>query len=418
MDGTERGPDVTMDGKTIRPTGRLSARALLLAGLLAAFAWPGAAAAAEVRSGDTITVPAGETIDDDLVATGQTVTIAGRVTGDVYALAQTVVVTGTIDGDLIAAAQQVTLDGSVQSDLRAAAQRITVNGQVGKNVTVGAQRMGVNSGGRIGGSALAGAETVSTFGQLDRGLAVGAGTLQIGGPIGGRVQAAVERLTIEPGARIAGGLDYRASREALVPPGAVAGPVTFTRAERNDNDEDDEAAGQPSILNGLLDLGGLIGLAGSALLGALALRFLPGAPRRVMSEGRRRPLQSVGIGLAVLLATPVVGVMVGITLIGLPLALALGLAYVLALLLAWPALGLFVGTLIGRRIRPDAAIRPVWGLLLGLVTLHLATHIPILGAWVALFGLSFGLGLLALVLFAPRRSPSSVDLLGTSTPNL
>ena len=65
-------------------------------------------------------VAPGETLDDDLFASGQTVTVAGRVTGDVYATGQTVVVTGTVDGDLLSAAQQVVVDGAVNGNVRAA----------------------------------------------------------------------------------------------------------------------------------------------------------------------------------------------------------------------------------------------------------------------------------------------------------
>src|SRR5262245_7501392 len=80
------------------------------------------AQAVEFRSGDTVTVPAGTTIDDDLFAMGQSVTIAGQVNGEVYALGQTVTVTGAVQRDLIAAGQQLTLDGTVGGDLRAAGQ--------------------------------------------------------------------------------------------------------------------------------------------------------------------------------------------------------------------------------------------------------------------------------------------------------
>ena len=65
-----------------------------------------------------------------------------------------------------------------------------------------------------------------------------------------------------------------------------------------------------------------------------------------MLAGRQRPLQSFGLGLAFLLLVPIAGLFVAITIIGLPLALAVGLLYGLALLLAWPAVGLLLGVLI------------------------------------------------------------------------
>src|SRR5581483_12395187 len=92
----------------------------LLAGLLGLAVPPRPALALEHRHGDTVAVASSETIDDDLAAAGQTVTIAGHVTGDVFAAGQNVVVTGTIDGDLLAAGEQVTVAGSVLGDVRAA----------------------------------------------------------------------------------------------------------------------------------------------------------------------------------------------------------------------------------------------------------------------------------------------------------
>ncbi|MBA2449591.1 MAG: hypothetical protein H0V51_16345 [Chloroflexi bacterium] len=379
-------------------TTRLRLGAALLALLLGCVTLPGVALAMEVRGGDTVTVPAGVTIDDDLVASGETVTIAGRVTGDVYAFGQHVLVTGTIDGDLIAAAQTVRVDGSVLGDLRGAGQQVSVNGQVGKNVTAAAQTLNVSPSGRIAGSALGAGQTVSTLGQIGRGLTVGAGTLQLGGPVGGQVWARVETLTVEPGARIAGGLDYHATQQASVPSGTVAGPVAFTPVERV------ERADEPSSLNGLFDLGGLLWLAGSALLGAFALWLFPSAPERISTLGQRRPLQGFGLGLAVLLATPLLALVAAISLIGLPLTFALGSLYGLALLLAWPALGLFTGALLTRAVQQVRGLRPVWLLLLGLVGLHLVTHLPVLGGLIAFFGLAFGLGLLTQLVLSWRRS--------------
>ena len=391
---------------------RVRLGAMLLALMLGVVALPGAALAMEVRSGDSITVPADVTIEDDLIATGGTITIAGRVTGDVYAFGQVVLVTGTVGGDLIAAAQQVTLDGHVLGDARVAGQQVAINGQVDRNVTTAGQHVGANPSGRIGGGVLGAAQTLGTFGQVGRGLTVGAGTLQIGGPIGGHVQAAVETLTVEPDARIAGGLSYRAPREATLPSGAVAGPVAFTSAAP------DGSADESSPLNGLFDLGGLLWLVGSALLGAFALWLFPSASERIARAGRRRPLQSFGLGLAILLATPLAGLVAAISLIGLPLTVALALLYGLALLLAWPALGLFVGTLLVGAMRRGVALHAGWLLLLGLVALHLVTHLPVLGGWLTFFGLVFGLGLLAQLALSWRRSEATAGASEAYSPSL
>jgi cytoskeletal protein CcmA (bactofilin family) len=363
---------------------------------------PAPALALDARSGTTVTVPAGQTVEDDLVATGETVTIAGRVTGDVYAFARTVVVTGTIDGDLIAAGEQVTLEGAVLGDVRVGASQVAINGQVGKNVTAGAGRVDIGPRGQIGGSVLAGTNVLASFGSVGRGVTVGGSSVQIAGTVGESVQASVGTLTVEPGAKISGAVVYEADQEAAIPAGAAAGPVTFTQRPI-------EPPQQESPLFGLFDVGGLIWLAGSALLGILLVKLFPRAADGVVQAGRRHPLQSFAMGLALLIAVPVVALLLAITLIGLPLTLGLTLLYGLALLVAWPALGLVMGALLAMAVRRGAALHTVWLLLIGLLVLHVLTHVPVVGGILTFLGLVFGLGVLGYTAWAARRTPREIS---------
>lgn len=372
--------------------------AMLMAMAMTLLAPPAPALALDARSGTTVTVPAGQTVEDDLVAMGETVTIAGRVTGDVYAFARMVVVTGTIDGDLLAAGEQVSVEGAVLGDVRVGASQVAINGQVGKNVTAGAGRVDIGPRGQIGGSVLAGTNVLTSFGSVGGGVTAGASNVQIAGTVGESVHARVGTLTVEPGARIGGAVVYEADQEAAIPVGTVTGPVAFTQRPI-------EPPQQESPLFGLFDVGGLIWLVGSALLGILLVKLFPRAADGVVQAGRRRPLQSFAMGLALLIAVPVVALVLAITLIGLPLTLGLALLYGLALLIAWPTLGLVVGALLAMAVRRGAALHAVWLLLIGLLVLHVLTHVPVVGGFVTFLGLVFGLGVLGYTAWAARGTP-------------
>ena len=277
------------------------------------------------------------------------------MTGDVFAAGQTVVVTGTVDGDLIAAAQQVVVDGTVNGDVRAAGAVVTVNGHVARSVSGLAQQVNISSSGRVDGSLLAAGETVSAFGPVGRGITAGGGTLQLGGPVGGKALLWAERLSLGPNTRIAGDLNYRSDTEAEIPSGAVAGRVQYQPIER--------ATRQEPLLNGLFDFGSLIWLFGSAIIGGLAIILAPRASARAVELGRQQPLQAFSVGLLTLFAVPVAAVLIGVTLVGMPLAFVVTALYWLGLLLAWPAVGLVVGTELARRTRPghdDPGARWPW----------------------------------------------------------
>ena len=381
--------------KTLDKTSWLAA-ALIAVGFLM-LASPSWALAAEVRSGPTALVAPGETINDDLfVGGGQTVTISGHVTGDVYAIGETVVVNGSIDGDLIAAAQQVIVDGTVGGNVRATGATVTINGNVARSLASAAQHVNLTSNGRIGGSVLAAGQTIDAFGQVERGMTVGGGTLQLAGPVGGPVLARVETLAVAPTARLAGNLDYQAKQEASLPPATVSGAVQFTPAPQ-------QAPQQAPFLNGLFDLGGLIGLLGSFLVGAIAIVLIPRAAARATELGRQQPWLSFGLGLVALVCIPIAVVLVGITLIGIPVALSLLALYVLGLFLAWPAVALVVGTQLTRLVRPQQPLPVLGALALGLIVLHLVGHVPFVGGLVSFCALVFGLGLEAQALRRWRR---------------
>jgi cytoskeletal protein CcmA (bactofilin family) len=381
---------------------RIPLRVLALGGALLAATIPGSALAAEVRNGTEVVIAPGESLNEDLFATGQTVTIAGQVTGDVFAMAQSVVVTGTIDGDLIAGGQQVVVDGTVTGDVRAAGAVVTVNGRVARSVTSLAQQVNVSSGGQVGGSVVAAAETISTFGSVGRGLTGGAGTLALAGPIGGDVLAWTERLSFGPNSRIAGDLEYASEREATVPAGVVAGRTQYTRVEPEER--------QPSVLNGLFDFGSLIWLIGAGLLGAAVVMLSPRASARAVELGRQRPVPTFGVGLLGFVAVPIIAVLIGVTLVGLPIAVALAGAYVAAVMLAWPAVGLIVGTEVARRARRGEPLPVLAALALGLILLHLVTHVPVLGGLVGFCALLFGLGMLVQSIRGWRGTPEPTRL--------
>lgn len=70
-------------------------------------------------------VPAGLTIQNDLILVGEEVTIDGTVDGDVIALGNGVRVNGTVTGALVSAAQSVTVNGSVGGSVYVASLLLT-----------------------------------------------------------------------------------------------------------------------------------------------------------------------------------------------------------------------------------------------------------------------------------------------------
>lgn len=358
--------------------------AVALAALLLAALAPSAAQALERREGERAGVAAGETVDGDLFLTGETLVVAGRVTGDVYAMGQTVTVTGQIDGDLMAAGQSIAVEGSLAGDLRAAAGRLDLRGSVGRNVTWFGQVATLAPVGQVGGSWLGFGETQYLQGRIARAVTAGGSKLELAGPIGGSVEAWVEELTLAPNARVSGDVTYTSPNESFFPPGSVGGQVTRVSPER--------ATQEGRRLSGLATFLGVLLLLGNMLVGSVLVWFFPKLAARGDHLVRRRPLPALAIGLAALIFAPFAMLFLGITIIGLPLAIAVLVVYLVGIWLGWLVVGLTVGGLVAQPFARGRAPAAALLLALGLLVLHLATSLPIIGDFVVFAVVCLGLG--------------------------
>src|SRR5205823_439854 len=217
--------------------------------------------------------------------------------------------------------------------------------------------------------------------DVGRGVTAAAGSLQIRGAVGGNVQATVDRLVVDPSARVAGSLRYTAEDQVAVPNGTVDGGVQFQQSERRDRERERNA--RRDFFAGLFGFFNLVWLVGSVIAGVLLVHFLPGFAAGTVAQVRERPLPSLGLGVLALFVVPIAILLVACTLIGLPIAFVAGLGYLLALYVGWLLLGLAVGVLLVelvRRRNPTLRADPRWLVVLGLIVLYVLTHLPWIGA--------------------------------------
>lgn len=362
----------------------------LLAGVLLASAPP--SARSEERTDGWISrtrsVPSAEVIDGDYFAAGSLVTISGTVNGDVYAFAGQVVIDGRVNGDVIVAAGRVSISGRVSQDVRVAGGQVTLSGEVGRNVTVAGGSIELTRGAAIKGGLVAAGGTVHVAAPVDRVVRVAAGTLIVSSRIGENLDAAVGALTLASNADIQGNVRYMSRREASVDKGArVRGRLSRT-----------EPPGLPGPtprrLIAFLTGGALVLMAVSfvstLVLGLLSIRFLPRYHGSAVAILREKPWTALGVGFLAAVVTPVVCLLLLVTIVGAPLGLIVAVSY--GILLYWGRI--FVASRIGEAICQlfRAAPGPGWTFLVGLLVYYLLVLIPLVGGLVVALVVLFGLG--------------------------
>ncbi len=370
---------------------RLPKSGLGLLMLLLMLSLPGFAL--ERRHQEFVTVTANETVDDTLVAAGNTVRVEGVINGDLLAFAQTLEVRGTVKGDLVSFAKRTVVSGTVEGHIYNLSQSLDLDGQLGHSIYGWAQSFRLDNRGHVGDGIVVGAGDFILEGEVKRSVTIFASNADVSGSIGRELTMAGGGLTLTNTARVGGSLSARVRRltEVHIADGAtIAGTRDIQVRVR-----------KSQFTRPRFYFYQAVWLAAAMLVGWLGLVLFPGffrATTQAVGSGWR----SLGLGVGVLAGVPVAMVVAAITLVGIPLSLMLFAAYLAAIYLAKIWVGAFLGRMI---LRPAGATKHEWllGLLLGLFILTVVGFIPFLGGLVHFGMVCLGLGAFAWQLYQASR---------------
>lgn len=349
------------------------------------------------RTGTNVSVGQSETIDGTLYTSGQTVDIASEVDGDVYCAGQTVTISGHIRGDIMCAAQNITVSGLVDGDVRLAGQTVSIASNVTGSATIAAQTFNLDSKGRIGRDITLGTANGVINGAIGRDIVAGSGQLTVAGDVGRNIEAEVSDLQLGSNARVSGNVTYTSTKEVSRSNGAEVGG-TITRNEPSKNDSDNNAG----VLFGL-SIGWFVYCLLAMLLLATAVALLaPSVLNNATGQAMLRPWRALLVGFLASIVVPIAIILLAVTIIGIPLAIVMLLAWFLIVILSSPVFAYYLGRNILRSSAQPLVIMAV-GIIIA-VTLY---FIPVIGFIFMLVSLWMGAGMLLLELF--RRSPKRED---------
>lgn len=373
---------------------RYLAAALLLSGMLF-FIWSQVTNAQSFHTGTNVTIGQKDVLDKTVFAAGQTVDINTEVDGDVFCVGQTITISGTVHGDVICAGQTVTVSGKVDGDIRLAGQTVTVSAIVSGNATIGAQTFVLDSSGAIDGDMTVGTTTATINGKLGRDLTIGSGTATLASSVGRNVTGDVTDLVLTSTANVAGNIEYTSKNTLQQNSNAIVGG-TVTQKEPTQVPHSKRGAIFGFGFGWFVYV--LLAMAFTALV--IAILF-PQLLREVSERAVTNPWKALATGLLSSFAAPVVISVIGITVIGIPLAIIASLAWLLVLLVS----GVFFAFYLGRLVMQDTR-HAVLITLVGTMILSVVYFVPILGFVIFLAAVWMGSGMVLMELF--RRTPKPI----------
>jgi len=328
----------------------------------------------------------------DRFSAGGTVTVSTPVTADLLAAGGNIEVDTRIGGDVLAVGGNVRIKGEVDSGVLAGGGQLSLNARVRRSARVAGGQVEIGPKAELGGNLSVAGGQVRVEGPVFGYVQVAGGNIVLDGPIGGDVWATGGKVTLGPNARIGGKLHYASRAELQQDPAAIIKGGTekleFEASWPREHHETPRSG-----------LAGWVWIAGLMVLAAVLVRIAPGFTARVSEVLQRRPWFALLIGFIVLVCVPVAAVLLLVTVIGLPLALLVLLAYPVLLLLGYELTAIGISDWTMRRFAGARAQSPGWRALAAAAAVFLVAllaRLPAIGGLLAFLALLVGIGALVL----------------------
>lgn len=384
---------------------RIKPIALVLAGLALFLLMPAPAAATKIERGQqAYTLPAGETVKEDLIVRAFSVRIEGTVEGDLIVFAANLTITGRVTGDVLGFVRRLRVDGQVDGNIRIGANQIDIDGQVGRSVTAFSQGFELTEKGTIGGSLIHFTEDSDVDGKVQRDVMTFADKARINGSIGGEARIWSNHARLGSSSNVGGKIRVWGRRPPEILNEALRSKVDFTLDEKGGPDYSKPGFYWRQMLK-----------YGAAFFFGLAMMLLmPGFYDNVLRQGKRYG-PAFGVGLLTGVAMPILACIACITLVGLSIGIG-GLILWVVLLYAGQ---IAVAGWLGARILGDTHEVParIGRLALGLLIVRVAVSLPQVWFYIFCVITVWGVGAITLALFrAISTAQGGAPLAPTAPP--
>jgi len=365
---------------------------LIIFSLAICLALPIAASAFAVKSDTAVYVAKGETIEGDLYAAGQSITVDGKINGDLICAGQSVNVNGDVEGDVICAGQSVNVNGKVGGNVRVAGNAVNINNEVGRNVNALGASIVLGKDAKIGWSMLFAGTIGEIRGKISGNLTGIGSEVVISGDIAKDVKLKLNNhkkdkggLAVTSNAKIGGNINYTDKNEASFEQGAtVAGEINQIMPKIKEQDNKENVWGY--------GLGVIYSIFASLVIGLVLISFWGKQTKKITDKMLAKAGASIGWGIIVMFIAPILALFLILTLIGIPLAALLIGVWLIAICLSKILVGILIGRSILEKIWKKRRDSLLLAMVIGIILVKLIVALPLFGWILGLLAIWWGLG--------------------------
>lgn len=359
-------------------------------------AMPSITHAYSIKTENSIYVEKSEVIEGNLFAAGNNISIDGKVRGDVFCAGQNISINGEVEGDVICAGQTINVNGKVGGSVRVAGNSIVINSEVTRSLMAVGATVSMEKDANVGWEAYIAGAAVNMRGKVSRDLNCVGSDINIAGEVGQNVKAVLDsnnknrkseksHLVIGKETVINGDLTYYDYQDASIDKDAKIKGKT----ERN---EPKVMQGQKETGNAGRVLGIFYSVFTALVLGLVVISIWKKETVEIIEKMKTKPAQTIGWGAVVFFLTPIISIILLLTMIGIPLAFIIMLAWIIGLMIAKVFAGILVGKYFIENTWKEKKDNIFIAMICGIVIAWILFSIPFIGWLFSFIALLWGLG--------------------------
>ena len=324
--------------------------------------------------GEDYTIPASEVVEGNHYAAGANVNVDAEIKGDLIAAGGNIYINNAVKKDAILAGGNLFIYNEIGEDLRIGGGNINIFSTIKGELLAGGGLIKIGSKAIIEKDVHVGGGQVYVDGQLKGNLTLGADEAYINGTIDGDVFIDAPVIKFGEKAKIAGDLHYRNAARLENLSAVVAGEVTFEEVVRNYEKKHKDIL--PGLIGGMMFYRFLTMLVLAFVIFAIFRKYT----KHTVEQSIEKFGMSLLLGLVVVIVTPIISVLLLITLIGLPFTI-IAIAYAVILSVLGKTLAaMILGTLVFKIFKRKNIVN-WWTILVGVILMNIVILIPFLG-WI------------------------------------
>lgn len=340
-----------------------------------------------IKSSDFIYIAKDEIIEGNLYFVSKSINIEGQVLGDVIGIAPNIQINGQVEGDLISVSQNLIINGQINGNLRTISSTNNINGSIAKNINFLGETIILGRDSFVGQDLLVQAMNLELNGKIKGSVHGGVYNSLINGQIEKNVNLLFDKIkrkkyysSLEFGksASVEGDLEYRSGNLAKIADGVIKGKINHKLPEKQKQAN--------------AKLGWLFYLILSAFLVALVLnKWFKNKLEKVKEIIIEKKEKLSLPGFIILILSPIVFVLLALTIIAFPIAI-IGLGFwLLFIFLSRIVVAILFGDYIFKLIKKEKA-SVYLKIFSGIFVAFLIFSLPFVGWIFSLLATIIGLG--------------------------